>query len=265
MECKNIQNLLIDFIEGNIQANIKAEIEEHLLSCKNCRTEHRQLQEILMDMNELEDENPGEQLKMDFYSMLENEKELNKKENKEVYLVKKTSFNWNYFKYAASIIVLLGIGFILGTRTRINTERDMEIAQLRSELNSIQHTATLASLSQPTASQRLNAINIINNQLKPDEKTITVLLNTFRYDENTNVRMAAAQALAKYPENNDIKEAYLEVLENDENPALQITLINLLTQFQEARAKKAFEKIIQNENTMPVVKQQAEQGLKVFI
>ncbi len=33
MECKNVQNILIDFIEGNISADIKVQIEEHLLTC----------------------------------------------------------------------------------------------------------------------------------------------------------------------------------------------------------------------------------------
>ena len=55
------------------------------------------------------------------------------------------------------------------------------------------------------------------------------------------------------------------MLDKEEDPALQITLINLLTQMQEEKAKKIFEKILRNENTYPVVREQVQQGLKVFI
>ncbi|MBU8892248.1 MAG: HEAT repeat domain-containing protein [Bacteroidales bacterium] len=266
MECKNIQNVLIDFIEENISADIKIQIEEHLLTCKTCRTEHKQTRQLLDDMQIFEDEQPDEQLKVDFYTMLEVEKEQLNTSLKNI----KSSANQNkdyrnYLKYAASIIVLLSLGFFLGQSLQIKSYQSAEIAALRSEIYSIQQTATMASLRQPTASQRLNAVNVINEQLRSDDKTINTLVNTFRSDDNINVRMAAANALVKYSESEEIRDAFIEVLEKEEDPALQITLINLLTQMQESRAKKIFQEILNNDNTIPVVKEQVQEGLKVFI
>lgn len=266
MECKNIQNILIDFIEGNISSDIKVQIEEHLLTCKTCRTEHKQLRQLLDDMLIFEDEQPNEQLKVDFYTMLENEKEnISVAKTKTNTSYKLSKLNLNFLKYAASSVVLLGIGFLLGTNSQIKSKQASEIASLRSDLYSMQQTATMASLSQSTASQRLNAINLINEQIKSDEKTVNVLINTLRNDENINVRMAAANALVKYSEKEEVRDVFIDVLDKEEDPALQITLINLLTQIQDIRAKKTFEKILNNSNTIPVVKEQAQEGLKVFI
>ncbi|MBI9055344.1 MAG: HEAT repeat domain-containing protein [Bacteroidales bacterium] len=264
MECKNIQHTLIDFIERNISEDIKVQIEEHLLTCKTCRTEHKQLVLLLNDMNDIEDEKPAENLKLDFYSMLENEK-LNiqstpKTEN--LYIVK---YSWKYIKYAATIIIILGIGFVLGQNFQLKNQNNSEIAYLKSELFTMQQTSTMASLMTPTASQRLNAINIIEKQVKSDEKTINTLINTFENDDNINVRIAAANALVKYSESENIRNSFIEILETEKDPALQITLINLLTQMQDERAKKTFKKILNNENTIPVVREQVQEGLKVFI
>jgi len=266
MECKNIQNLLIDFIEEKIPEDIKVQIEEHLLTCKTCRTEHKQTRQLLDNMHVFEDMQPDEQLKVDFYTMLEKEKEqINNVSSCNSDSQNQNKFSWNYVKYAASVIILLSLGFFLGHNLQIRNQQSSEIAALRSELYSMQQTATMASLSHPTASQRLKAVNIINEQVEFDQKTINTLINTFKSDDNINVRMAAANALAKYSQYEDVRDEFINVLEKEEDPALQITLINLLTQMQEARAKKTFEKILNNNNTIPVVREQVQQGLKVFI
>jgi hypothetical protein len=264
MECKNIQHTLIDFIEGTLSEGIKVQIEEHLLTCKTCRIEHKQTRQLLDDMHIIENEKPNESIKLDFYSMLEKEKEkLESKTNN--FSSNQNRFNWTYIKYAATIIIVLGIGFVLGQNFQLKTQNNYEIATLRSELSSMQQNTSMTYLSQPTASQRLNAINIINEQTESDERTINTLINTFKSDDNINVRIAAANALVKYSKDEEIRDVFLEVLNKEEDPALQITLINLLTQMQDARAQKIFQKILNNQNTMPVVKEQAQEGLKVFI
>lgn len=266
MECKNTQNLLIDFIEGNIPVDIKVQVEEHLLTCKTCRIEHKQTRQLLDDMQIFEDEQPEEKLKVDFYTMLEKEKEQLHSVSKNSYsLPKHSKFNWSYIKYAAGVIILLSVGFYFGQNLQLRSQQNSEIAALRSEIQTIQQNASMVSLSQPTASQRLKAINIISDQANSNEKTINVLLNTFKDDDNINVRIAAANALSRYSNNEYVRDIFIDILDKEKDPALQITLINLLTQMQESRAKKTFEKILNDANTYPVVKEQVQQGLKVFV
>lgn len=265
MECKNIQNLIVDFIEGNISGDIKEQVEQHLLVCKICSNEHRQTLQLFNDLNGITDEQPDKRLKSDFYAMLNQEKKelINYPKGKVIH--KKRPFNRNFLKYAATTMLLLGIGFLLGQQMQLKNGNQEEIALLRQELNEMQQNFSMASLTNSTASQRLKAVNTISDQIKPDDKMISTLISTLMNDENVNVKMAAANALAKYPENKEVRDVLIECLRIEEDPALQITLIGILTQIQDQRAKNAFQKILQNDNTIAVVKQQAEEGLKVFI
>ncbi|MFP4025500.1 MAG: HEAT repeat domain-containing protein [Thiohalospira sp.] len=265
MECKNIQNLMIDFIDRNISGDKKDAIEKHLLECEACRNEHKQMLQMFNDLNIVKDEKPDNHLKSDFYAMLENEKKQLVKIPTVNLTNKNSQMNWSFIKYAATTIILIGIGFLLGQQMQVRNNNQAEIAMLRKELYEMQQNLSMASLTHSTASQRLKAVNTISEQLAPDNKMIDVLINALNNDDNINVKMAAANALSKYPENQEVRNELIESLENEEEPALQITLISILTQIQDKKAKKAFQNILQNENTIPVVKQQAEEGLKVFI
>ncbi len=266
MECRNIQNLMIDFIDGNISGDMKEQIEKHLLVCKTCRDEHMKIKHLQDDLKLIEDEVPSEKMKSNFYAMLEQEKKqlkrnkISKEEHRET-----KHLGRNFMKYAATTIILVSIGFLLGQQMQLRNSNQEEIALLRQELNEMQQNFSMASLTNSTASQRLKAVNTISDQIKPDDKMINTLISTLMNDENVNVKMAAANALAKYPENKKVRDVLIESLQNEEDPALQITLIGILTQIQDKRAKNAFQNILQNDHTIPVVKQQAEEGLKVFI
>jgi len=257
---------MIDFIDGNITGDMKVQIEEHLLVCKKCRDEHLQIKQLQDDLKLIEDEIPREEMKSNFYSLLEKEKKQLKRNKifQEVHQEKKHLI-MNFMKYAAIIIVLISIGFLLGQQMQLKSSNQEEIAFLRQELNEVQQNLSMASLTNSTASQRLKAVNTISDQIKPDDKMISTLISTLMNDENVNVKMAAANALAKYHENEKVRNVLIERLNKEDDPALQITLIGILTQIQDKRAKNAFQNILQNENTIPVVKQQAEEGLKVFI
>ncbi|MEE4196508.1 MAG: HEAT repeat domain-containing protein [Bacteroidales bacterium] len=265
MECRNLQNIIADFIEGNISDDLKAAIEEHLLECESCRSEYLLMLQLFDDLKMIEDKNPDNSLKDGFYAMLEKEKKQLDKETAKNVINKNNQLYWNFIKYAAATIILIGIGFLFGQQVQVRNANQAEIAMLRKELYEVQQNLSMASLSHATASQRLKAVNTISEQHAPDDKMIDVLINALTNDDNVNVKMAAANALSKYPENVKVRNVLVESLEHEDDPALQITLISILTQIQDKKAKKAFQKILQNENTIPVVKQQAEEGLKVFI
>jgi len=129
----------------------------------------------------------------------------------------------------------------------------------------MQQNLTLASLSQPTASQRIKAIHTVNAILQPDPDMIKALLNTLNADDNMNVRMAAAYALARYPGSQAAKDALIKAMGKQTDPLMQITLIGILVDLQDVRAKESFKDIINDQKSNPQVKEQAEKGMKAFI
>ena len=77
--------------------------------------------------------------------------------------------------------------------------------------------------------------------------------------------MAAANALTKFANHPLVRNAYLEALKNQKEPSIQITLINILIDIQENRAKILLEEILKEDNNLPVVKEMAKEGIKIFI
>ena len=264
MDCQKIENILIDYIDGILDLDMQQKVEEHLTACKSCRQVFEQNKQLISDMENIRDEIPDISLKDDFYAMLKKEKTILKKEDSKV-VPMRTNVVWIAMKYAAAILVIFSVGMFLGRNLQWKSQANIKVAELRQEVYTMQQNYSLASLSQSTASQRIKAIDIIDDMLQPDETVITALIHTLNHDDNTNVKMAAVSALSRYPENTQVKDAFVEALKNQNDPIIQITLINVLIQIQDDRAKDILKQLIADEDVIPTVKEQAEVGLKVFI
>src|SRR4030042_1064377 len=73
---------------------------------------------------------------------------------------------------------------------------------------------------------RLKTVNTIAVQSQrnfvPDEKVKNALITTLKVDENPGVRREALFVLMKYSLDNDIRDAFLFVLQNDKNSGLRV-------------------------------------------
>lgn len=266
MNCKYIQDLLIEYIENNLNQEQVNEVENHLTSCENCRNEYEHAKQFLHTINDIEDEQPSANLSMKFNQLLEEEKENQRQESNQFTDQKQNNYKFGEFlKYAAAILIIFGLGFLLGKNLPSTNDQSMMIASLQSDLNNMKQNLTMATLKQPTSSQRLKAVNLLEEHSQADDKVLSTLVQTLQSDANVNVRMAAANALVKFSNDPLVKNAFLEALKNQKEPSLQITLINILVNLQDERAKDLLQDILNEENNLPVVKELAREGIKVFI
>jgi hypothetical protein len=217
-------------------------------------------------MDGIENEQPDNSLKQGFYSMLEDETQKMIEEEDKINIDFKNRVDLNtIIRYAAAIIIIFTIGYFVGNNAGNRNNYDAEIASLKEEIKMMQQNANLMSLDKPTASERLKAINTASDSNNSDEALLGALINTLNTDENVNVRMAAAFALAKIPDNEYVKTSLIRSLELQTEPIIQISLIGILTNLKDSRAKPVIEKLIEKEEVLPEVKQQALAGLKVFV
>jgi hypothetical protein len=93
--------------------------------------------------------------------------------------------------------------------------------------------------------------------VKEDNKIIQTLIGILHKDENGNVKIATIDALLKFPKNEKIRTNLIVALKNEEAPLVQIKLIKALSFLRENRAQKPLEEIINNEETYPIVKNNA--------
>ncbi|WP_299665765.1 HEAT repeat domain-containing protein [uncultured Polaribacter sp.] len=127
-----------------------------------------------------------------------------------------------------------------------------------SEVSHNDKTALLANLNADSAGKRLEGVYKFNDEYeKEDEKIINRLLTILHKDENANVKIATVDALLKFPSNEKIRKNLITALENETTPLVQIKLIKALSILRENRARKPLEKIINNEQTYPIVKNNA--------
>ena len=171
-------------------------------------------------------------------------------------------FTWMHI---AAAVVILVLGFSLGRIGADDSEAKEELAALRSEISSLREATLTGSLKRYSASDRILAVNRIEQEKTINAELMATLVSTLNSDESPNVRYAALQALANYMEVDQVRYELVKSLESQTDPLIQISLITILIEAQEKSARVPMQKLIESEETLPEVKQQAEIALKVLV
>ena len=261
--CKDIQPLLIDFVDKKLDIEKTGFVRRHLESCKSCSEEVDGLIVLFDEMNKVEDKQPDLGLKQNFTAMLEAEKQKvskppTKKTGRKIWLQSPLS------QVAAGVALLIA-GMMLGLVIRTNNGQGREVAELKNEVNNIKDMLILTKLDQPIASERIIAAGYLEEMTAPDHRVLQALITTMNTDNNTNVRMAALNALAKFRNQQIVGDALVETLSVQTDPIIQISLINILVEMQETRAVDKMKKILEDNSTNESVKKLAEKGILTLI
>lgn len=146
-----------------------------------------------------------------------------------------------YLSVAASIAILLSVGFWIYESDSQKDKRQL-----------------LANLQDDSTGTRLEAVYEFDDTYhKEDQEIIKVLIKTLLEDNNNNVKIATIDALLKFPQNEEIRKSLIKAIGKEKEPLVQIKLINSLSILRDNRAKKPLEKIINNKETFPIVKNNA--------
>jgi hypothetical protein len=108
-----------------------------------------------------------------------------------------------------------------------------------------------------SASERYAAASALIDQKKIDHDIIKVLVKTMNNDPNSNVRLAALEALSKYHREPYVKKQLIESMTLQKDPVVQIALIEFLSKLRNTNIKNALQKIAEDNNTDKPVKDQA--------
>ncbi|REC53414.1 hypothetical protein DRF62_13665 [Chryseobacterium piscium] len=84
--------------------------------------------------------------------------------------------------------------------------------------------------NQHSASSRLRGIDLLKSFSASDEKIINILSEKALSDENTNVRLAAVEALSLHIENTEVSKNIRQIFLNQDDPIVQKELIAILTE-----------------------------------
>lgn len=179
------------------------------------------------------DEKISEKADISFEKLLRSE--LHQPKNQKVIYLK-------YVSIAACFAIVLFAGLWLKSNHQNKTVKNEVMANLQDE----------------SAGKRLEGIYAFNDDFKKeDDRIIKRLIEIIHKDENANVKIATIDALLQFPKNEKIRKNLIQALEKENKPLVQIKLIKALSILRENRAQKSLEKIINDEQSYAIVKNNA--------
>ena len=252
MEKEKLESLLIDYIDGLVTSEQRATVENILAQNEDARQMLNQLRTVMNDLESTEELNPSEQMKINF---LKNLKEIEKEsERKQVF------FSPVIWRVAASIALVVA-GVVMGYFIHRNNQRDQDMLALQKQMDDMKALMMAGLNNQQSPSQRMMGVSVAYQMSKPDDDIVNALLRTMNEDANTNVRLAALEALGKFSNEPGVRKELIEALHTQKDPMVQITLIQLMVSMKEKGVVKELEKIATDEKTMKAVKDEAYKGI----
>jgi HEAT repeats len=254
MEKEKIEDLLIDYIDGKLSEADRHLVEKELTQNEESYKLYEQLKEVIQLMDKSAKLEPSSKLKAGFDSILKSELNATK-ETKTIF------FQPAFYRVAAAVALLIvagGVGFFI---------REQQ-AQLRAVKEEVQATKLMlmAQLdNQQSASQRVLGANVAYKMENTDDEIVNALVKAMNEDTNSNVRLAALDALRKFYHQEHVRKMLIASMATQKDPVVQIALIRLLAEMKEKEIVKELERITTDEEELPAVKDEAHAALHQLV
>lgn len=253
MEKEKLESLLIDYIDGALNPSERLMVEKMMSEDEAVRLLMEQFRSVIQDLNATRELTPPDQLKINFLKDLQ-QLERESKGGKQVF------FSPVIMRSAAAVALVIA-SVTIGYWINRNNQHERELQALKKQMKEMK-TMMMAGLNnEQSPSQRMLGVSVAYQMEKPDSDIVNALLKTMNEDANTNVRLAALEALSKFSGEPEVRKELIHSLHTQKDPMVQITLIQLLVNMKEKGVVKELEKIATDEKTMKAVKDEAYKGI----
>ncbi len=261
MRCNDFTTILPDYLNRELETEQEFALEEHMDQCDNCRQEFTSLTRIWGELGKFDEPEPSENLRNNFYNMLENHKPENSKNSSLISRTTEWFGNFISARQFALTALTLFIGVTTGYMFNSSTA---DRGELRREVDTLKQQVSLSLINNESSSNRLKGVVLTSTLEKPDNNTLHTLLNTLNSDPSINVRLSAVDALYLFRNNKIVKDGLVKALENQQSPMVQMALIELLSEIKEKKALKALQSLMSKKSVNPQVKKEAEKTAKLL-
>ncbi len=296
------EELLADFLENNISAKKKQEFEGFFAKNEGSKTEFEESKEIFFSINKTTEKDFDASKDKFFYDFLSAEKEKlsEKPPAKVIRFYERTYFKYAasvaglalafWFgrktidsQVNTSVLVdnsspkiieklvevpVVRVDTIYVTTKQLAVAKQPnvmnEIGTLKKEIQETKDLLILSMLKKESPSERIQAVNYSYDLQQPDEQVLKALIYTLDYDRNVNVRIAAADAIGRFGNNANVRDALVKSLLKQQEPTLQISIIDILTKFNERRALPALRLLAEDGGISDFVRQKAEESTRIL-
>lgn len=255
--------LIMDYLEGRWDDQKEAQLQQLIAAGDIDPRELSDWKQIQQFSEELPTPVPSDQLRQNFYSML-GEWQSSPQPRSWQRRWQELNVSIRLSQLAAGALVLaigIGLGWWLSPAQRYESQ----IVHLSSEVQQMREAMVLTLLEQPSAMQRLKAVNISTDLTATDTKIHHALLRTLNEDSQVNVRLAALEALLPYASDSLVRQGLVQSIAQQNDPLIQIVLAQAMVELQEKQAVGALEDLLERENLNQDAKQTIERSLQVLI
>jgi hypothetical protein len=253
MEREQLESLLIDYIDGKLSDSDIALVQKELAENEKSLKLYEELREVIEAMDNSSTYEVPASLRTSFNKVLKEESASSPK-------AKVILFQPAFYRVAAAVALLItagGIGYWISQYK----QQQAEIAELRRQMEETKEEMMGMLRNQYSASQRIQGVNVALTIEKADDEVVRALTKTMNDDPNTNVRLAALDALSKFHQEPQVRRILIESLATQKDPVVQIALIQILVTMKEKGVVKDLERIVDDEETIKAVKDAAYSGL----
>jgi hypothetical protein len=252
----------------NKNARDKNKMRRFLIESGVKEDELQEFEQLTRQFSALPDREPSEKMKTDFYRKLEEYKSIISQSESRIYSLRnmpeeiRQSGLVRRLAYAAVLLVLAGLA-LYWYRSEMRYKN--QVNSMISEMQDMQKTMMLTLLRQPSATDRLKAINISNRMNNADDKIIDALLNTLNNDQNVNVRLMAVEALCNYANNPRVRIGLIQSIVRQESPIVQVALADVMVLLQEKRSVSELKKLLERNNIDKNVETKLKNSIELLI
>lgn len=264
MNCQSCQDDYLEYRAERLTPERRREISEHLSTCLDCQRAWADFQELDRKIDALPKPAPSENLRRNFYAMLDTH--LAAQREPGVFAPLRRGFarfldEWlptspTARAAAAGFAVVAIAGVAFGWHTK--RERDADIAALRQQVDAVTKLVAYTALDGENATDRIRGVLSADTS---DRAGIGRLLQVVALDENINVRLSALDELFPHSTQAEVRVGVLNALTRETSPIVQVAMIDFLSAARSTEAQRQFEKLSRDPGTNSVVRAAATRGL----
>ena len=245
MQCEEVRDQLTDYLTERLAESDRTAIQEHLISCDNCRDEAVGLKDIWHKLEAIPAEKPDSPaMRARFEVMLEAYRHGMDHAPATPWWTSLNQFIGTWWPKQPALqfgltAALLLIGVVAGRQyapavdpsATVNPSQSTELVQMRSDIQTMRQMVAVSLMQQQSANERLKGVNAIDQIDQPDAALLTTVLDVLMHDPNVNVRLAVVDALKRFNQQS-VKADVLKALAKQDSPLVQAELIDYVVEMK---------------------------------
>jgi hypothetical protein len=230
MKCSQIKTRFSAYLSGEMQEIGREEVQRHVTECESCREELESLGAVWAKLGILPEEQPGNDVRKRFYTMLEECQQGLKEEKSRsgIRAIFGEGFtNWSQGRPAFQltfVLILLIVGLTAGYFLHSLQGRGEEIAQLRQELSLIRQIASVSLLRQESLTEQMRGVGLTPRAERLDRETLDALLRLIGNESEFSLSSEALRPpfpVSGYPV---IDQEFVNTLSEQASPLVEVAL-----------------------------------------